>query len=463
MTTISQEYLQAKLERIRHMKQDVRSPDYRKKAFYNVLNEHYIQLRQSQTSTREYIAESLNALQSVLQEPELVETDLLVNYIAEIIRLVENVGLGFDFGKTFIDQAIKVYRERNYSLVDLYLAKANFLRLDKLENTERESAFLAARSEAERRHDMESLVKVLFRLAEYYTEVSLYEKSLAACHECEQVIQREGGHIQAFLARVYTDLGMNYTSILRYEQAQRSFLLAKATLEADPTLLQSERGIYPGKRTMATILHYLGRIAEAKGNTQDAMHFYVEGNRYQNMCPEELSASAFYHLRLGELLTSARLLEQARDHIEASQNLFDAIRFSSSGRVLVGLAWASIYEQEGNYVRAKKYVLLSRKEARAKHYPRGELLCLVKLFWLALKHWHIPYALYVLIQVIVTWYRGELQRAGLQLLKKYLFQILITPLKLLKHAPHSVSGATTFNAPLTRCTCPIHNGETGNS
>lgn len=345
---------------------------------------------------------------------------------------------------------------------DLYLAKANFLRLDKLENAEREAAFLAARSEAERRHEAESLVKVLFRLAEYYTGVSLYEKSLTACHECEQVIQREGGHLQAFLSRVYTDLGMNYTSIFQYEQAQRYFLLAKATLEADPTLLQAEMSIYPGKRTMATILHYPGRIAEAKGNVQDAMHYYVEGNRYQSMCPEELSASAFYHLRLGELLTSAHLLEQARDHIEASQNLFDAIQFSSSGRVLVGLAWASIYEQEGNYVRARKYILLSRKEARAKHYPRGELLCLVKLFCLALKHWRIHYALYTLVQVMVTWYRGELQRAGLQLLKKYLFQILIAPAKLFKHAPHTVMGATTFNAPLMRCTCPIHNGEIGN-
>lgn len=455
-TAISQPYLQAKIECINKMKQDVRNPDYRKNAFRNVLSEHYVRLRESQTSTRAYIAESLNALHSVLQEPDLVEPDLLVNYITEIIRFVENVGLGFDFGKIFIDRAINVYRDANYSLVDLYLAKANFLRLDTLENAEREATFLEARSEAERRHDMEGLVRVLFRLAEYYTEVSLYEKSLKACHECEQVIQREGGHLQQFLARVYTDLGMNYTTLFRYEQARYHFLQAKATLEADPTLLQAEFSIYPGKRTMATILHYLGRIAEAEGNALGAMYYYVEGNRYQSMCPEELSASAFYHLRLGELLTSANLLEQARYHIEASQSMFDAIQFSSSGRVLVGLAWGSIYDQEGNYTRAKEYITLACTEARIKHFPRGELLCSVKLFWLELKYRHIHYALYTLIQAIIIWYRGERQRAGLQLLKKYFLQVFVMPIKLLKRSPHMVTGAKMFNAQLTYCACPVH-------
>jgi tetratricopeptide (TPR) repeat protein len=303
---------------------------------------------------------------------------------------------------------------------------------------------------------MEGLVKVLFRLAEYYTEVSLYEQSLAACYQCEQIIQREGGHLRQFLARVYTDLGMNYTTIFRYEQARQHFLQAKAALEADPTLLEADFSIYPGKRTMATILHYLGRIAEAEGNAQDAMYYYVEGHRYQSMCPEELSASAFYHVRLGELLTSANLLEQARYHIEASQNMFDAIQFSSSGRVLVGLAWASLYEQEGNYRRAKQYIKLAHKEARAKQFPRGELLCLVKLFWLDVRHGRIASALYTLCHAIITWYRGERQHAGLQLLKKYAMQVLVTPVKLFRRSPHSVMGAKTFNAPLTCCICPVH-------
>jgi hypothetical protein len=102
---------------------------------------------------------------------------------------------------------------------------------------------------------------------------------------------------------------------------------------------------------------------------------------------------AFYHLRLGELLISASLVEQAHDHLLLSQEIFDAIQFSSSGRLQVSLAWAALYSKEGNYARAREYVLAAREETRTKHFPRGELWCLVKLFWLELGHFHLYHAI----------------------------------------------------------------------
>src|SRR6266700_3036606 len=90
------------------------------RAFEIVLRDYYERLRTSQSSTRDLIEKSFPALAGALSQPELVDQALLVNYIAELIRLVENVGLGFTFGQYFIDQAINVYRQINQPLIDLY-------------------------------------------------------------------------------------------------------------------------------------------------------------------------------------------------------------------------------------------------------------------------------------------------------------------------------------------------------
>jgi tetratricopeptide (TPR) repeat protein len=210
--------------------------------------------------------------------------------------------------------------------------------------------------------------------------------------------------------------------------------------------------------SMDTIHHYLGRIAEGEGHVQEAMRYYVESYRYQQMFAQEPRARfAFYHLRLGELLISASLVEQARDHLLVSQEIFDAIQFSSSGRLQVSLAWAALYSKEGNYARAREYVLAAREEARNKNFPRGELWCLVKLFWLELGHFYLYRAIVTFIQALGTWGHGELRRnEGFRLFGHYLLQVLSTPFKLLKRTPHTVMGAGTLNARLNTCICPLH-------
>jgi hypothetical protein len=166
---------------------------------------------------------------------------------------------------------------------------------------------------------------------------------------------------------------------------------------------------------------------------------------------------AFYHLRLGELLISASLVEQARDHLLQSQEIFDAIQFSSSGRLQVSLAWAALYNKEENYERAREYILDAREEAREKHFPRGELWCLVKLFWLESGHFQLHRAIVTCIQVLGTWRQGELRRnEAFRLFGHYLLQVLSTPFKLLNRTPHTVMGAGTLNARLDACICPLH-------
>ena len=298
---------------------------------------------------------------------------------------------------------------------------------------------------------------MLLSCAVYYTEVSHYQKALQVCQECEQLIQRHSD-LQKYKPKLLTFFGMNYTPLFKYQLAKSCLLQAKALLDVERDWGDEAEDHDIWVSSMDTIHHYLGRIAEGEGHVQEAMRYYVEAYRYLQMFAQEPRARlAFYHLRLGELLISALLVEQARDHLLLSQEVFDAIQFSSSGRLQVSLAWAALYSKEGNYARAREYVLAAKEEVRNKHFPRGELWCLVKLFWLEVGHFHLYHAIVIFIQALGTWRHGELRRnEGFRLFGHYLLQVLFTPFKLLKRTPHTVMGAGTLNARLTTCICPLH-------
>jgi len=444
-------------QNIQAKKTDFRQARDRRNAFERVLRDYYERLRTSQSPSQEDIAQSLRALYGALNAPELVDQQLLINFISLIIRFVENAGVGYAFSKAFMDKAIRVYRQAGFSPIELYQEKASLLRLNQLESAEREQALLEAKNYAETTNNAETLLIVLLSCAAYYTEVSHYQKALQACQECEQLIQNHG-QLQKYQPKVLTFFGMNYTPLFKYRLAKSYLLQAKALLDAKRDNLDEAEGDDIWVSTMDTIHHYLGRIAQGEGHVEEAMRYYVEEYQYLQMFAQEPRARiAFHHLRLGEILISASLVDQARDHLRLSQKIFDAIKFSSSGRLQVSLAWVALYSKEGNYARARDYLLDAREESQDKNFSRGELLCLVKLFWLELGHFHLYNAIVAFLQALGTWRHGELRRnEGIRLFGIILIQVLTTPFKLLKRAPHTVMGAGTLNATLTTCICPLH-------
>jgi tetratricopeptide (TPR) repeat protein len=457
MFSIDEATIEQKIQSIHATKTGFRHAKDRRNAFERVLRDYYERLSTSQSPSQEDIAQSLHALNGALNTPELVDQQLLVNFISVITRFVENAGVGYTFSKVLMDKAIRVYRQAGYSPIDLYLEKANLLRLSQLESVEREQSILEAKRYAEASGNAEMQLKVLLSCTVYYTEVSYYQKALQACQECEQLIQRYR-YLEKYKPKLLTLFGMNYAPLFKYKLAKSYLLQAKAILGDERDRQDKAENKDLRVSTMDTIHHYLGRIAEGEGRMQEAMCYYVESYRYLQMFAHEPRARlAFYHLRMGELLISASLGEQARDHLLRSQEIFDAIQFSSSGRLQVSLAWAALYSKEGNYARAREFVLAAREEARNKHFPRGELWCLVKLFWLDLGHFHLYRAIVTFIRALATWRYGELRRnEGFRLFCHYLLQILATPFKLLKRTPHTVMGAGTINARLTTCICPEH-------
>ncbi len=457
MISIDNATIEQKLHSIQATKADFRQARDRRNAFERVLRDYYDRLRIAQTPSQEDIAQSLHALYGALNTPELVDQQLLVNFISLITRFVENAGVGYAFSKAFMDKAIRVYQQAGFSPIELYEEKASLLRLNQLESAEREQALMEAKRYAEASGDAETLLKVLLSCAVYYTEVSHYQKALQVCQECEQLIQRHS-HLQKYRPRLLAYLGMNYTPLFKYRLAESCLLQAKVLLDAERERLDVAENQEIRVSSMDTVHHYLGRIAEAEGHVEEAMRYYVEEYQYLQLFAREPRARlAFYHLRLGELLISSSLLEQVRDHLLVSQEIFDAIQFASSGRLQVSLAWAALFGKEGNYARAREYILAAKEEARSKHFPRGELWCLVKLFWLEFGHVHLYRALVTFLQALGTWRHGELGRnERFRLFGHYAFQVLSTPFKWLRRAPHTVMGAGTFNAKLDTCHCYLH-------
>src|SRR5438874_13473771 len=197
MLSIDDATIEQKIQSIHTTKANFRQARDRRNAFERVLRDYYERLRTSQSPSQEDIAQSLRTLSQALDAPELVDQQLLINFISVIVRFVENAGVGYAFSKAFMDKAIDVYRQAGFSPIELYLEKAGLLRLNQMESAEREQALLEAKRYAEASGNRETLLKVLLSCAVYYTEVSHYQKALQVCQECEQLIQGHS-HLQKY-------------------------------------------------------------------------------------------------------------------------------------------------------------------------------------------------------------------------------------------------------------------------
>src|SRR5260221_5917071 len=207
------------------------SVETRKPAFESVLSERLAQLHDTNSSSQIHEDLLLPPLEQILKQPRLVKLDLLVAYMSEILRFVENIGLGLKFVQEYLDRAIAVYEAEGYSPLDLYLTKAQYLRLDKLENPERETALNAARKYAEEQRNKKGLIKVLIALAEYYTEISQYPESIKICQECENLIQDNSSTLSGYYALTLTNYAMNYFPLLRHDKAEEYLSRARRYLE----------------------------------------------------------------------------------------------------------------------------------------------------------------------------------------------------------------------------------------
>ncbi len=420
----------------------------RRGAFERVLRDHYEHLRNSDSESQEYIARSLHLLNDVLKQPEHFDQKLLIGYITEVIHFVESAGLRSEFNEAFIDRIMSVYRQAGYSLINLYLVKVKFFSAYKNEHAEQEKTLLEARKYAEDFGDQEGLVRVLLSLAGYYESISHHKKSIAFCEECEKLIIRNQ-ELKKYYPTVLKNIGINYFTLFDLQRTKYYLSQAKELLEKDMTEEHERGDEYFGKRVLGTVLHYLGRDAERRGNLQAAIAYYIAGHRYQELSSEDLGAIAFYHLRIAELLISIPLLDQARDHLQKSQQI---INDTAIAHPQVSAAWMHFYEKAGNYKKAKRCIKYAVEEARQRNTHRLELWCLLKLFLLELRHFRFHSAALVAFQILKTWHDGEFQRRG----AKPFNSVSVVLLQILRQLHRFLPGEKTSLTSIQACICPMH-------
>lgn len=434
------------VQRILAIQAGFRNEKGRMDIFERVLQDHYEHLRKSDSEAQEYIARSLNVLHDVLKHPECFDQQLLTNYITEIIRFVENVGLGFEFGKAFIDRIIPIYEQAGYPLTNLYLLRARLLPVD-YEHTYREKAFLDAKKYVMDINDQKGLIRVLLELTGYYTATGQFKKSLRVCQECERIVVSDS-HLRRYYPALLAHFGIYYFTIFSTKKARYYFLRAKEALEKDVIEPYKPEDPYSSRSVFGIVLHYLGRDAKRRGDLRSAMAYYIEGRRYKLSSEvrgaNDVGAEAFYHLRMAELLISSSLLDQAHDHLQKSQELINNIGVVGTANERLLAAWADLYYREGDDERTRTSLNAVLEEARQRKIHHLELLYLLKLFLLEIRRVQLHRAAFMVVRILEAGYNSlrYVRSFPIISLSKQLLRIFLRE--------------NTSQSSLERCICPIH-------
>jgi tetratricopeptide (TPR) repeat protein len=439
MNTVKDESFLGPIEAFRQSLFDIQNE--RHGLWERVAQEKISLLKSRSEALNEQLVELLVVLEKIVESQDLIAPDIAIEYVTVLVGFAGNVNIGSAFVR-YIDRIIDLHKRTGRPLAELYLARNRCLGLINAEGKENEEALNLAREHAA---SDDELLRVLQATAWYQIETSQYEQSIQTSRNCLLLIEQKP-NLSSHKAGFLVTIGMAY--FLQFNREDSWIAFQQASVEAENV---------KDEASWATSLHYLGRIMLDRGDLLGAMRLYVDAQAHQEKVPYEPVATAFYHLRLAELLLAARLLPQARDHLGKAQELFALVRDDAIGQIQVELAAAEMYRIEGKYPEAFDRIHFAVQMARSKGFYRGELLCLVKLFWLQFGRYDVIGAIHTLVRAMLTWREGELgKNNGLSLLRKYLKQVLLIPVRKLRRKPYTVIGAGSFSQPISSCICPMH-------
>lgn len=426
-----------KAEYVAEFRRNLQAPKYRRRPIREILPDRIAQIRGKNLADINETPDSLlHTLDWALSNPESTDPNDLATYLSELIRLMENAGAGLDF-RDLIDNAIAFYNANSQPAIDLYLAQVEYLRLTDTESKKKEDTLSRAIAAAQTPSDR---IKVRLRLMQYYIDTSQYESSLEEFQRLEYLCM-ENDELKTYLPKLYDLTGITHFYHFDFVTAQ-DYLSRAATL-ADRS----------DDHTAGEALHYLGRIFVERGEPLQAMYHFIKGWERQ---PNNVADSGWYHLRMGNLLVELGLIDQAKDHIGEAQELFRRIKYDGSAFVQVMLAWGDCLKAERSFSKAEEHYVIAINHSKITGFYRGELLSLVKLFWLQLIN------MKRIDKAILTFSRAMIhpeiwRNIGIQLILQYVLRVIAIPVYFIIKKPFNVAGvATSLQTPIQSCLCPIH-------
>jgi len=265
---------------------------------------------------------------------------------------------------------------------NLYISKYNCLK--HCENLDLEAedclhkAITLSLSETER-------INCYLLLSLYYEDISEYKKMKILLIECKNFCIKYPEN-EELLVRTWVCLGHYYFYKFNFIKSKKYFNQATIKLE----LLCNQQAYKWLLRTLSDCLHYLSRIYFEEHNFIKSAKFLLksqnvlEASCQANNLTPDVGATAFYHLRLGQLLEASQLQYSAKYHFDECRRRFNDRGNGSSTLVHVNLALANLIKNESrdikyNFQKEEEQLKYSAKQALVKGYSRGYLMALVQL------------------------------------------------------------------------------------
>ena len=431
--------------------------------------DNFLSILQVLEDNKDDLKQTLNCCRAVIK---FANNSIKVGRSEEWLKATEQVLLNIDKYRSSLDFP----KEEKIPFTDLYIAKFSCLKVRNNRNEEAKECLIQAIYLSS---SCEEKIKAYLTLAQYYEDISEYNEMKNYLDKCEKLCQTKP-ILENYLAHVWLLLGHYYFFQFNFRLSLQNLTKARTKLQSilNKTQNKTKESEWTYRR-LSDCLHYIGRIYHEHYELVKAAEYYIEAqrileeNQKNYFLAKELGATAFYHLRLGQILEICQITDGAMEHYNESRNFFsdgvsqkdsksDKSRIVSSGSVQVYLALANMIKDAPTSQSKSYEQTLKKQEAQIKEaeedslktgYYRGYLLALLQLFWLYVRNLKFHLALPLVWKALTS---DEFKKSGGVLLlyryaKKIIFGIFYKIRFLVWLKLHS-------DKVLYRCPCPIqHN------
>jgi tetratricopeptide (TPR) repeat protein len=281
-------------------------------------------------------------------------------------------------------------------LTNLYISKYRCLKT--INNTfyeDSENCLKRAIETSRSSQDKQDYVEASLELAQYYEDISEYEQMKKTLAELEDLCSKDLS-LEHNLARIWVFLGEYYFFQFQFNKSRKYLKQAMTKLY----LLYKIKRYEWTPRFLSTCLHYIARTYAEEYKFTKAANFYIkaqeiiEQNRENKFLLDDVLSTAFYHLRLGQILDICKIQNSAREHYDNSEKIFKEYRVSKSGETQVKLAKSNMIKHfniskknsSSNFSKEVNQIRDAASYTLAIGYYRRYLLAHIQLFWLYVRH-----------------------------------------------------------------------------
>jgi tetratricopeptide (TPR) repeat protein len=312
-----------------------------------------------------------------------------------------------------------LYVSRYYCLIhlsDFYSETEESLSKAKSIHSEAEKSLYKAIALAKTKlHEIE----IYLVLAQYYVNSSEYSKLKNITVKCELLCQ-EVPDTEIYLANTYFFKGLYYFYKSRFFKARNYLEKSKIKLE---DLLSKKQEYQQLTSKLSSCLHYIGRTYFEQYDFINAASFYalaqkiIEEDWQQGNLTPDYRKTAYYHLRLGQILHFCKIEHSTKYHYEKATRIYIDTNHSS-GLIHVNLALSKIIGNSSHqsstlekeaFKDEKKRIKDSANQASKLGSDRVELMALMQLLYLYIKTLNIGSALKVILMILLS---TELYKLG---------------------------------------------------